>query len=61
SARCAASAKLPATSCLGAFWTPAATARGTVRYAGVQKPAQHETQAPQQRAELFDHLIGDGE
>ena len=40
SARCTASAKLPATSCLGAFWTPAATARGKVRHAGVQKPAQ---------------------
>jgi hypothetical protein len=28
--------------CAG-FWTPAATARGTVRHAGVQKPAQEET------------------
>src|SRR5229473_7975491 len=28
SARCTASAKLPATSCLGAFWTPVAAARG---------------------------------
>src|SRR5262249_50162570 len=25
-------AKLPATSCLGAFWTPAARARGTLRH-----------------------------
>src|ERR1700676_997424 len=38
SARCAASAQLPATSCLGAFWTPAARARGRGRHAGVQKP-----------------------
>src|SRR5713101_9985257 len=30
----------PAISCLGAFWTPAARARGRVRHAGVQKPAQ---------------------
>ena len=43
SARCNISAKLPATSCLGAFWTPAATARGRVRHAGVQKPAQFQT------------------
>jgi hypothetical protein len=28
SARCSAGAKFPATSCLGAFWTPAATGRG---------------------------------
>src|SRR5713226_7273217 len=33
----------PAISCLGAFWTPAATARGRVRHAGVQKPAQKQT------------------
>jgi hypothetical protein len=38
SACCTASAKLPATSCLGAFWTPAATACGTLRHAGIQKP-----------------------
>ena len=31
---------LPATSCLGAFWTPAARARGAPRDADVQKPAQ---------------------
>jgi integrase len=36
SARCSAGAQTPATSCLGAFWTPAATARGKVRHAGVQ-------------------------
>src|SRR5467141_4137383 len=40
SARGTAGAPLPEISCLGAFWTPAATARGRVRYAGVQKPAQ---------------------
>jgi hypothetical protein len=40
SARCPAGAKLPATSCLGAFWTPAASVRGTSPHAGVQKPAQ---------------------
>src|SRR6266436_8769762 len=38
SARGTAGAPLPAISCLGAFWTPAATARGRVRHAGVQKP-----------------------
>jgi len=43
SARCTTGAQLPATSCLGAFWTPAATARGRARHAGVQKPAQQET------------------
>jgi hypothetical protein len=30
----------PAISCLGAFWTPAATVRGWVRHAGVKKTAQ---------------------
>src|ERR1700716_3578302 len=43
SARGTAGAPLPAISCLGAFWTPAATARGRVRHAGVQKPAQIRT------------------
>ena len=38
SARGTAGAPLPAISCLGAFWTPAARARGRVRHAGVQKP-----------------------
>ena len=32
---------LPATSCPGAFWTPAAGARGAARDAGVQKPAHY--------------------
>jgi hypothetical protein len=32
SARGTAGAKLPATSCLGAFWTPAARARGATRH-----------------------------
>src|SRR3982074_2991928 len=40
SACCLAGAQLSATSCLGAFWTPATTARGRGRHAGVQKPAQ---------------------
>src|SRR5229473_5080078 len=40
---------LPAISCLGAFWTPAATARGRVRHAGVQKPAHERTHGVQQR------------
>jgi hypothetical protein len=39
SARGKAGAKLPATSCLGAFRTPAARERGTLRHAGVRKPA----------------------
>src|SRR6266481_4240185 len=43
SARATAGAPLPAISCLGAFWTPAATARGRVRHAGVQKPEQERT------------------
>ena len=33
-------AQLPATSCLGAFWTPASGARGSFVIAGIQKPAQ---------------------
>src|SRR5215469_1002413 len=40
-ARCLAGAQLPATSCLGAFWTPASLARGSFIVAGVQKPAQN--------------------
>src|SRR3979490_2757596 len=43
SARGTAGAPLPAISCLSAFWTPAATARGRVRHAGVQKPAHSRT------------------
>ena len=35
SARGLAGAQLPATSCLGAFWTPAASVRGTSPHAGV--------------------------
>src|SRR6266849_4181048 len=50
SARGTAGAPLPAISCLGAFWTPAATARGRVRHAGVQKPAQQETHALHQKS-----------
>jgi hypothetical protein len=38
-----ATAQLPATSCLGAFWSPAASARGQSRHSGDQKPAQDET------------------
>ena len=37
SARCTASAQLPATSCLGASRTPAASARGGSRHAGVRE------------------------
>src|SRR5262249_57240464 len=40
SARCLAGAQLPATSCLGAFWTPVSSASGGAVIAGVQKPAQ---------------------
>ena len=43
-----ASAQLPATSCLGAFSTTAARARGEIVGAGVQKPSQNRTHAPQQ-------------
>ena len=49
SARCTTAAQLPATSCLGAFWTPAATARGRVRHAGVQKPEHLRTYRNQNR------------
>src|SRR6202035_4985377 len=37
SARCTPSAQLPATSCLGASRTPAASARGESRHAGVRE------------------------
>ena len=33
---------MPATSCLGAFRTPASSVRGAPRHRGVQKPAQHQ-------------------
>jgi len=56
SARCLAGAQLPATSCLGAFRTPATAARGQPRHAGIRKPSHHRTHAPQQTA-LFDHLV----
>jgi len=39
-ARCPAGPKLPATSRLGAFWTPAACVRRASRHPGVQKPAR---------------------
>src|SRR6202022_620422 len=58
SARCPAGAQPPTTSCLGAFWTPAATARGRVRHAGVQKPAHDRTDTAQQTSP-FDHLVCD--
>jgi hypothetical protein len=35
-ARCTASAKPPATSCLGAYWTPATSSRGRSRDPGVR-------------------------
>ena len=35
-----ATAQLPATSCLGAFWSPVPSARGQSRHPGDQKPAQ---------------------
>ncbi len=37
---------LPATSCPGAFWTPAAGARAASRHACVQKPAQDRSLQP---------------
>src|SRR6516164_445296 len=40
SARCPARAQLPATSCLGAFWTPVSSACLDLVIAGIQKPAQ---------------------
>jgi hypothetical protein len=42
----ASSAQLPATSCLGAFWSPAASARRQSRHPGDQKPAQQRNSAP---------------
>ena len=60
SARCPAEAKLPATSCLGAFWTPAARVRGASRHPGVQKPAQElpsmKARARQKRNVRPQHL-----
>ena len=54
SARCPARAKLPATSCLGAFWTPAARAGGISSLPASKKPAQIQTHALQtQRATPF--------
>src|SRR5437870_10707832 len=50
-----------AISCLGAFRTPVASALGSIVNAGVRKPAQEATYAPQQTAPLFDHLVGAGE
>src|SRR5215469_4473480 len=47
SARCSAGAKLPATSCLGAFRSPAASARGEPRHADNRKPAHVRTHAAQ--------------
>ncbi len=35
-------------SCLGAFWSPAASARGQSRHPGDQKPAHNRTHAPHQ-------------
>ena len=49
SARCWTGAQPPATSRLGAFWTPPSRARGSFIVAGVQKPAQKRS---------FDHLVG---
>src|SRR5215471_5152863 len=43
STRCTVGAQLPATSCLGAFWTPVSSACGALLLAGVQKPAQKAT------------------
>src|ERR1700731_4344188 len=50
SARGTVGAPLPAISCFGAFWTPAARARGECRHPGVQKPAHNRTHAAQQTA-----------
>src|SRR6516225_2558878 len=45
-ARCPVSAQLPATSCLGAFRTPATSSCGGSRDPGVRKPRQQETKMP---------------
>src|SRR6516162_5726411 len=47
-ARCPAEAELPATSCLGAFWTLSAQRAETLVIAGVQKPA-HKDAFPRPR------------
>jgi len=53
-----AGAPLPAISCLGAFRTPAAGARGWLIIPGIRKPAQFQTHALRQAASLFDHHVG---
>ena len=53
SARGTVGAPHPAISCLGAFRTPAAAARGWSRHSGVRKPAQQRT--------LPSHAVGMGE
>ena len=45
-----------AISCLGAFRTPAGAARGQIIVAGVRKPAQDRTHAPQQNQPSLDDL-----
>jgi len=57
SARCLAGAQLSATSCLGAFWTPASWARGSFVIAGIQKPAHRRTSAAPHLAALHVRLF----
>ena len=52
SARCPAHAKLPATSCLGAFWTPADGVRGPSRHCRRPKTCTKDAGRPSVR-----HLI----
>jgi hypothetical protein len=52
-----ATAQLPATSCLGAFWSPAASARGQSCHRGDQKPAQEETYPRHQQISLSNGFL----
>src|SRR3977135_2209458 len=61
SARGTIGAPHPAISCLGAFRTLAAAARGWSWHSGVRKPAHLPTLSPAAILPLFNHLVGKGQ